>query len=178
TADGADLDLHRPARIVLDLDDRADADRAARSDLDDLGAVQARPQRPDARLEQTLLVLGGVVLEVLGQVAELARLRDRSDDLLTPGPLELGELLAQRVGLLLREPLAVYHFERRPRRELYTTRGRATFMPVSSKLSTWPCSRATRLTSACWSGRTSVMPVPPRPARPVRPTRCVYTAAS
>src|SRR5262249_38814707 len=107
--------------------------------------VEPRPQRADARLEQALLVLRRVVLEVLGEVAELARLLDRGDDLGAARALELGELLAQRLRLLLGEPL-VYHFERRPRRDVYTSFGRAIAMPDSWKLSAWPCSRATRLT--------------------------------
>ena len=36
-------------------------------------------------------------------------------------------------------------------------------MPVSWNFSTWPWSRATRETSACCSGSTSVMPTPPLP---------------
>ena len=108
----------RLAGIGLDVDDRADADRVARRLLDDLGAVEPRAQRADAGLEQPLLVLRGVVLEVLGEIAELARLLDRRDDLLAARAFELGELLAERVGLLGGEPFALYHFEPRPRRDV------------------------------------------------------------
>ena len=79
--------------------------------------VEPRAQRADARLEQALLVLRGVVLEVLGEVAELARRLDRGDDLGAARPLELLELDPQRLGLLRGQPL-VYHFERRPRRDV------------------------------------------------------------
>ena len=79
--------------------------------------VESRPQRADARLEEALLVLRRVVLEVLGQVAELARFLDRRDDLLAARALELLELGPQRLGLLRGQPL-VYHFDRRPRREV------------------------------------------------------------
>src|SRR2546421_330598 len=45
--------------------------------------------------------------------------------------------------------------------------GRWVFMPVASNCSRWPSMVAKRLTSACCSGRTSVIPWPERPARPV-----------
>ena len=83
-----------------------------------ISALSSRcAQRADARLEEALLVLRRVVLEVLREVAELARRLDRGDDGGAARALELGELLAQRVRLLRREPL-VYHFEPRPRREV------------------------------------------------------------
>jgi hypothetical protein len=80
-ADGAHLDRHRLAAVVLDVDDRADADLVAGSASSTISRVSRRDARADARLEQALLVLRGVVLEVLRQVAELARLLDRGDDL-------------------------------------------------------------------------------------------------
>ena len=76
--------------------------------------IETRAQRADARLEQALLVLRRVVLEVLGEVAELARGLDRLHDALAARAFELGELDAQRVGLLLGELLAVYHFDASP----------------------------------------------------------------
>ncbi len=101
-AERAQLDRHHLALLVGHLDDRADPDLLARALLDDAREVEARAQRTDARLEQPLLVLGGVVLEVLGEVAELARLLDRGDDLLAARALELGELEPQRLGLTMR----------------------------------------------------------------------------
>src|SRR5262249_25438249 len=65
-----------------------------------------------------------------------------------------------------------YHRERRPRRLVYTSFGLALRIPVRSNCSLTPSRAATRLTSACCSGRTSVLPRPERPARPVLPTRC------
>ena len=83
-----------------------------------VGVVEPVAERADARLEQALLVLGGVVLEVLGEVAELAGLLDRGDDLGAPRALELLELGPQRLGLLRGEPFVLYHFDPRPRREV------------------------------------------------------------
>src|SRR5205823_5926605 len=91
--------------LVLDLDDRADPDLVAARVVDDLGMVEPRAKRADARLEHSLLVLRGVVLEVLGEVAELPRLLDRGDDLGAARPLELRELAAQRLRLFRCEPL-------------------------------------------------------------------------
>ena len=103
-AERRDLDGHRLAALVLDLDDRADADLVAGRLLDDLRQVEPRAQCADLRLEEALLVLRGVVLEVLGEVAELARLLDRGDDLGAARALELFELEPQRLGLLRGEP--------------------------------------------------------------------------
>src|SRR5512132_178008 len=82
TADARDLDLQAPALLVLELDLRADSDRALgrRVLVDEHGAREAVAQHPDPPLEQSLLVLGGVILEVLGEVAEAARGLDRLDD--------------------------------------------------------------------------------------------------
>ena len=93
-AHARDLDLHAAAVLVFDLDDRADADlaRLQRRLVDEHGVVESRAQRPDARLEQALLVLGGVVLEVLREVAVLSRCLDRQNDRLTARALELREL--------------------------------------------------------------------------------------
>src|SRR4051794_33194047 len=89
----------------------------------------------------------------------------------------------EAIPLLVTEPLhgagcqlihlpRTYHRERRPRRLVYTSFGRAVRIPVLSNCSLCPRIAATRLTSACWSGRTRVLPRPERPARPVLPTRC------
>ena len=91
-ADGRDLDLHHLASLVGELDDRPDADAVVRRVLDGDGAVQAFFQDVDAPLEEPLLVLRRVVLEVLGDVAELAGALDRFDDLPPPRTFELGEL--------------------------------------------------------------------------------------
>ena len=60
--------------------------------VNDDGAAQAVPQHRDAALEEALLVLGGVVLEVLREVAEAARGLDRLDDRDPPWALQLGQL--------------------------------------------------------------------------------------
>ena len=99
-ADGRDLDLHRVAILVGDLHDRADADVLVRVVLDGDRVVEALAQRADPRLEQALLVLRGVVLEVLGEVAELARRLDRLHGRLALRPLELGELGLEGGALL------------------------------------------------------------------------------
>ena len=83
---------------------------------DDLGAVEAGAQCANPRLEQALLVLRCVVLEVLGEVAELAGLGDRLHDLAAARAFELGQLRPQRFGLAFREAFAAYHFDRPPRR--------------------------------------------------------------
>src|SRR6188768_57438 len=93
-SDTGDLDGDQLAVLVLDVDRRPDPDLAARGRrlVDDDRAVQAIANRPDPGFEQTLVVLRGVVLEVLGQVAERPGRRDRLDDLLAARPLQLGEL--------------------------------------------------------------------------------------
>ena len=67
--------------------------------VDEHRVVETRAQRSDARLEQALLVLRGVVLEVLREVAVLARRLDRQDDRLPARALELGELGRERRAL-------------------------------------------------------------------------------
>ncbi len=59
------------------------------------------PKLGDARLEHALLVLGGVVLEVLREVAERAGDLDRLDRGRAPRALELGQLRLE-LGVLLR----------------------------------------------------------------------------
>src|SRR5204863_7511861 len=68
-ADAGDLDLHELALLVLDLDVRPDADRAAhdRRLVDDHRTVEAVAQPRAAALEEPPHVLGGVVFGVLGQ---------------------------------------------------------------------------------------------------------------
>src|SRR5947199_74931 len=83
-ADGGDLDLHPLAVVGLDLHVRADADdtaRRGRALIDHLRAVEPVAKDRDLPLEESLLVLRGVVLEVLREVAEGTRGGDRLDDL-------------------------------------------------------------------------------------------------
>src|SRR6185312_12072743 len=68
-----------------------------------LRVVQARAEDRDAPLEQSLLVLRGVVLEVLGEIAVTARGRDRLDDGLALRTLELRELGRQLLVLATSE---------------------------------------------------------------------------
>ena len=88
------------AVLVRDLDDRPDAHVLVRVVLDRDRVIQPLAQRADPRLEQTLLVLRRVVLEVLRQVAELARRLDRLHGGLAARPFELGELGLEGGALL------------------------------------------------------------------------------
>ena len=103
--DAGDLDFHVPAVVAVDLDDRADADFTLVQPrrVDEHRVVEARAQRPDAGLEQPLLVLGGVVLEVLRQVAVLTRGLDRLHHGRTLRAFELGELVGERLVLRRRQ---------------------------------------------------------------------------
>ena len=90
--------------LVLDVYAYADPDHAG---VDRLLVDDARPPQPflelgDPLLEQGLLVLGVVVLGVLGDVAELARLLDPLGDL---AALDRREMLDLRPQLL--EPFLV-----------------------------------------------------------------------
>ena len=67
--------------------------------LDDDGVLDPAAQDGDPALEQALLVLCVVVGEVLGEVAEPPRGRDRLDHLGALRALELGELGCKRVAL-------------------------------------------------------------------------------
>src|SRR5207248_8484421 len=69
--------------LVLDVDDRADAHLVGAQLLgvDHRGGAQLVRELRDLGLEHGLLVLGVVVLRVLGDVAELARLLDALGDL-------------------------------------------------------------------------------------------------
>ena len=64
--------------------------------LDGDSSAQALLQHVDAPFEERLLVLRGVVLGVLGDVAELTRVLDRLGDLAPPRPFELDELGLER----------------------------------------------------------------------------------
>ena len=75
---GADELVRLLAHRALDRDVRAEHDHVGGelALLDDAGLAQALLELRDLRLEHRLLVLRVVVLGVLGDVAELARLRD------------------------------------------------------------------------------------------------------
>ena len=98
-------------RAELELDDRPGRDLAVRDVrlVDRYRAEEPRPERPDPSLEQALLVLRSVVLEVLGEVAVLARGLDRLHDASAARPLELGELGLERRPLGLRQVLRPVH---------------------------------------------------------------------
>src|SRR5262249_10012889 len=131
-ADGAVLDEKRLPAPGVDLEDGADATLVPACVVDDLCVVESSTQHADPSLEQPLFVLRGVILEVLGEVAELARLLDCGDHLGAPRSFELGELLPQRVSLLLRQAFALYHFDLPPRRrEVYTSFGFASCKPAA-----------------------------------------------
>src|SRR5689334_22917404 len=73
SAGGADGDLELIAGVVLELHPaaRMDAPGDGRGG-DDAGRRDLGAEKDDLALEQALLVLGGVVLEVLAEVAEAA----------------------------------------------------------------------------------------------------------
>ena len=105
SADARDLDLHAGAVVVFDLHARSDADlaRVQHRLVDQHRVLEPRAQGSDARLEQALLVLRRVILEVLRQVAVLARSLDRLDDRLAARALELRELGGERLALRCRQ---------------------------------------------------------------------------
>ncbi len=159
-ADRADLDGHLLAASPSTSTTEPIPDLVRAGVLDDLGAVEPRAQRADPRLEQALLVLRSVVLEVLRQVAELARLLDRRDDLAC-GAGPRARRAPSRSASACAAVSCSCPTTSTCRRAAATCRRRAASRPScpdSSKRSTWPCSRATRETSACCSGSTSVMP--------------------
>jgi hypothetical protein len=80
--------------LILDVDGHADADQVRRElrRVDDLGRAQALLELGDLLLEHHLLVLRVVVLGVLRDVAELARLLDALGDLATAVRLQVVEL--------------------------------------------------------------------------------------
>ena len=67
--------------LVDDGDDAAGTDDAVARRGDDLGVLEQVLELADAALHVALLVLGGVVVAVLGQVAELAGSFDLAGDL-------------------------------------------------------------------------------------------------
>ena len=71
--------------------------------LDHAGLAQALLELRDLRLEHGLLVLRVVVLGVLGDVAELARLRDARGNLLAPRRLQRLELFPELLVALTGE---------------------------------------------------------------------------
>src|SRR4051794_41543496 len=85
-------------------DQHAGPDRVGRRRrLDDVGVAEHLLNVPDACLHQTLLVLGGVVLRVLAQIAVLARDLDLLGDLGAPRTGEVVELGLQPVVRVQRE---------------------------------------------------------------------------
>src|SRR5439155_11032486 len=77
----------------------------------------------DPRLHETLLVLGGVVFEVLGEVAELAGGLDLGSDRGTPHADELLVLLAYGLEALGSDVNVLsHHFESKPMPFLYSPR--------------------------------------------------------
>ena len=76
--------------------------------VDHHGVLDLGAQDRDLTFEQSLLVLGGVVLEVLGQVSMAAGHRDRIHDLGALGPFQLGQL-GLEPGHLFRGELDVIH---------------------------------------------------------------------
>src|SRR5204862_1305752 len=92
-----DRELQRAALLVLDVDDRADADGVGGDvvRVDDLGGAQTLLQLHDALLEHRLLVLGVVVLGVLRDVAELASLLDALGHVAAPVAGQLLELILE-----------------------------------------------------------------------------------
>jgi hypothetical protein len=93
------------AGLVLDVDDRADADDigAEVRRVDHGGRTQLVLQRGDPRLQHRLGVLGVVVLGVLRNVAELAGLFNPRSDFTTAGGGELVELRLEVDKAFLRE---------------------------------------------------------------------------
>jgi len=106
-ANAGDLDGNPLADLVLDVDRRSDPDLATRGQslVDDDRPVQAVANRPDPRLQQTLVVLRRVILEVLGQVAEPPGRRDRFNHLLAAWSLQLSELQLKSLLLARRHRL-------------------------------------------------------------------------
>ena len=99
-------------------------------------------------VDEATICVGPVVDVVLSLVADSAASILRGlqpldvvgaagTDLFAARAFEMRELVTQRFGLLRGEPLSLYHFDRPPRRrDVYTTRGFATCMPVSWNFST------------------------------------------
>src|SRR5207302_4536164 len=80
---------------------------AGRAGLDDPVVLDDLLQLLDPALDEALLVLGRVILEVLGEIAELARALDLLDDVRPPDPGQLIQLGPDR-----REPFGRYVYLR------------------------------------------------------------------
>ena len=82
--------------------------------VDHAGRPQLLLEPGDAVLEQRLLVLGVVVLGVLGDVAELARLADAVGHLAALVDLELLDLLLELLVAVWGEDDVLFHSSHRP----------------------------------------------------------------
>src|SRR3954468_1618223 len=102
--------LRAAGLLVDDVDGRAELDAVAVDRrLDDLRAAQALGEALDLRLQVRLVLLGGVVIGVLLEVAVLARRRDALRDGLAALALELRELLLQGLEPFRRDGLSCAH---------------------------------------------------------------------
>ena len=95
--------------LVPDRDDRAVLHRVAAGGLDDLRVLDHGLEVPDAAFHLPLLVLGGVVVAVLGQVAQLAGGLDLAGDVRAAVRGQLLELRDQPVVGRLGEVLRGWH---------------------------------------------------------------------
>src|SRR6185369_232263 len=89
------------AVLVLEIDRRAEDDAAAGVEgrrVDDLRRRELALDLGDATFDEALLVLGGLVLGVLRDVAVRARLGDRLDRGVALDRLQAVELFAQLLG--------------------------------------------------------------------------------
>src|SRR5207244_12865661 len=102
------------------------------------------------------------VLEVLGAIAELARLLDRGHDFGAARPLEVGELVAYGFGLLRGEPLLGHGLSSSSRRR------RCSSCETRSSSSS-QSSRVTRPSSRKRSRSRCRVPSPPRTAAARQP---------
>src|SRR5207342_1233543 len=105
-AESGHLNVEPRARLVDDHYVRPLGNDVRRAVLDDLGVVEPVAEDRNPPLEQALLVLRGVVLEVLRQVAVRASGTDRLDHLATLRALELRERGGEASVLLSCEPVA------------------------------------------------------------------------
>ena len=123
---------------IADGDDGSGRDHALDGVVHDLGVVQDRLQRPDPTLHVALLVLGGVIVAVLGQISQLPGALDRLGHLDPTSGGEVGELrrepLVRGAGQLmsLRHGRAGYRHRPTPAPGHLTTRGRGPPRPHSA----------------------------------------------
>jgi hypothetical protein len=89
--------IRRVVALVADLDDRAGDDGAVRVTVDDLGLLEQGLDVADPALHLPLLLLGGVVVAVLRQIAQLAGDLDLAGDLHSTPGRQVVELLVQPV---------------------------------------------------------------------------------